>query len=187
MRCERARVKTHKQSELTGTTALRNSLSRAGANSRWDLGAMEQINDLERNLEWKEKCDDIPTLCDADVFPAVDRCPQEARLHRDFHPESSVWLDGDRMGGRAGLGQCGRRATAGICNGWSGEVLRPMRSDDRGRSFLPELRPALVRLTIHTLLPKPPANVISPARSKSPSELRPPNIVIPMRATEGAR
>jgi hypothetical protein len=51
---------------------------------------MEQIDDVERNLEWKEKCDDIPTLCGADVFPAVDRWAQEARLHWDFRPEPFV-------------------------------------------------------------------------------------------------
>src|SRR6202044_2090625 len=99
--------------------------------------AMEQIYDLKRNLEWKEKCDDIPTLCDAYVFPAVDHCPPEARLHWDFHPEPSVWLDGNRMGSRAGLGLCERRAAAGVCDGWAGAVPRPVRRDDRERSFLP--------------------------------------------------
>jgi len=148
---------------------------------------MEQIDDLERNLEWKEKCDDIPTLCDADVFPAVNHWPQEAGLHRDFHPESSVRLDSNRMGGRAGLGLYERRAVAGVCNGGSGAVLRPVRGDDRGRSFLPELRPAVVSRAIHTLLPKLPSAVVSPARSKYPSELRLPNIVIPTWTTEGVR
>jgi hypothetical protein len=148
---------------------------------------MEQIDDVERNLEWKEKCDDIPTLCDADVFPAVNHWPQEAGLHRDFHPESSVRLDSNRMVGRAGLGLRERRAAAGVCNGWSGEVLRPVRRDDCRRSFLPELRPAVVSCAIHTLLPKLPSAVVSPTRSKSLSELRPPNTVIPVRATEGVR
>jgi hypothetical protein len=148
---------------------------------------MEQIADVERNLEWEEMCDDIPTLCDAAVFPAVDRCLQEARLHWDFHPESSVWLDGDRMGSRAGLGLCERRTAAGVCNGWSGAVLRQVRGDDRGRPFLPELCPAVVSRTIHTFLPKLPAAVVSPTRSKYPSGLRSPNIAIPMRITEGAR
>src|SRR5579862_1726030 len=120
---------------------------------------MEQIGDANRNLEWKEKFHDIPALCDADVFPAVDRCSQKARLHRDFHPESSVWLDGNRLGRRAGLGLCERRAAAGVCNGWSGAVLRPVRRDDRGRSFLPELRPAILSCAIHTLLPKLPSAV----------------------------
>src|ERR1700722_19771557 len=140
---------------------------------------MEQIDDAKRNLEWKEKCDDIPTLCDVDVFSAVDHCPQEAGLHWGFHPESSVWLDGDRMGSRAGLGLCERRAAAGVCDGWAGAVLRPVRRDDRGRSFLPELCPAVVSRTIHEFLPKLLAAVVCPTRSKSPSELRPPTIVIP--------
>ena len=148
---------------------------------------VEQIDDANRNLEWKEKCDDIPTLCDADVFPAVDRRAQKARLYRDFHPESSVWLDGNRMDSRAGLGLRERRAAAGVCNGWSGAVLRPVRSDDRGHSLLPELRPAVLSRKIHTLLPKLPATGVIPTRSKSPSKLRPPNMIIPMRAIEGTR
>ncbi len=148
---------------------------------------MKQIDDANRNLEWQEKCHDNPTLCDADVFPAVDHCPQKARLHRDFHPESSVWLDGNRLDSRARLGLCERRAAAGVCDGWSGAVLRPVRGDDRGRSFLPELRPTVVIRAIHTLLSKLPAAVVNPARSKSPSKLRPLNIAVPMLATEGVR
>jgi hypothetical protein len=164
---------------------------------------MEQIDDAERNLGWKEKCDDIPTLCDADVLLAVDHCPQEARFHWGFHPESSVWLDDDRMGSRSGLGLRERRAAAGVCYGWPGAVLRPVRGDDRRRSFLSELRPTVVSRAIHVLLPKQasasasraahtlllklPAAVASPTRSNPPSELRPPNIVIPMWATEGVR
>jgi|ERR1700722_9553675 hypothetical protein len=148
---------------------------------------MEQIDDAKRNLEWKEKCDDIPTLCDVDVFSAVDHCPQEAGLHWGFHPESSVWLDGYRMDSRAGLGLRERRAAAGVCNGWSGAVLRPVRRDDRGRSFLPELRPAVVSCSIHTLLLKLPSAVVSSTGSKYPSELRLPNVVIPIRATEVVR
>ena len=105
---------------------------------------MEQICSLERNLEWKEKRDDILTLCDADVLPAVDHRTQEAGFHGDFHTESSVWLDGDWMGGRVGLGVRERRPAASVCDGWSGAVLRSLRSNDRGRSFLPELREAAV-------------------------------------------
>jgi hypothetical protein len=140
---------------------------------------MEQIDDAERNLEWKEKCDDIPTLCDAYVFPAVNHWPQEAGLHRDLHPESSVRLDGSRMGGRAGLGLRERRAATGVCNCGSGAVLRPVRRDDRGRSFLPELCPA----------------VVSRAISKSVSEMQPFPVIrailsksrLPERATMGVR
>jgi hypothetical protein len=62
-----------------------------------------------------------------------------------------------------------------------------VRRDDCRRSFLPELRPAVVSCAIHTLLPKLPSAVVSPTRSKSLSELRPPNTVIPVRATEGVR
>jgi len=105
---------------------------------------MEQIRERERNLGWKERCDDISALCDADVFFAVDYWAQEAGFYGDFHPESSVWLDGDWLGGGAGLGVRERRSAAGVCNGWAGAVLRPLRSDDRGRSFLPELRAAAV-------------------------------------------
>jgi hypothetical protein len=122
---------------------------------------MEQIDDEDRNLEWKEKCDDIPTLCDADVFPAVDHCPQEEGLHRHFHPESSVWLDGNRLDSRAGLGLRERRAAAGVCYGWPGTVLWPVRRDDRGRSFLPELCPA----------------VVSRTNGKSASEMRPSPVI----------
>src|ERR1700722_30671 len=140
---------------------------------------MEQIVDLQRNLKWKEKCDDIPTFCDADVFPAVDHCPPEARLQGDFHPEPSVWLDGNRVGSRAGLGLRGRRAAAGVCVGWSGALLRSVRRDDRGRSFLPQLRPA----------------VVSRANSKSASEMQPFPVIcailsksrLPERATMGVR
>ena len=83
------------------------------------------------------------------------------------------------MGSRAGLGLRERRAAAVVCYGWPGAVLRSVRGDDRGRSFLPKLRPAVVSCAIHTLLPKLPAAGVSPARSKYPSELRLPNIVIP--------
>jgi|HubBroStandDraft_6_1064221.scaffolds.fasta_scaffold00177_21 hypothetical protein len=109
---------------------------------------MEQIRERERNLGWKEKCDDISALCDADVFPAVDYWAPEAGLYRDFHFESSVWLDCDRMGGGVDLGLRERRPAAGVCDGGAGAVLRALRSDDRGRSFLPELRPsAVIRTT----------------------------------------
>jgi hypothetical protein len=140
---------------------------------------MEQIDDLERNLEWKEKCNDISTLCDADVLLAVDYFPPEARLHWDFHPESPVWLDGNRLDSRAGLGLCERRAANGVCDGRAGAVLRPVRRDDRGRSFLPELCPA----------------VVSRAISKSVSEMQPFPVIrailsksrLPERATMGVR
>jgi len=108
---------------------------------------MEQIGDAERSLGWKEKCDDIYFVRDADVLLAVDCGAPQARLHRDFHPESFVWLDRNRMGGRAGLGLRERRAAAGVCDGWASTVLRPVRSDDRGRSFLPKLCPAAVSRT----------------------------------------
>jgi len=108
---------------------------------------MEQIGDAERSLGWKEKCDDIYFVRDADVLLAVDCGAPEARLHRDFHPESFVWLDGNRVGGRAGLGLRERRAAAGVCDGRASTVLRPVRSDDRGRSFLPKLCPAAVSRT----------------------------------------
>jgi hypothetical protein len=105
---------------------------------------MEQICSLQRNLEWKEKCDDIFTLCDADVLPAVDHWTQEAGFHRDFPTESSVWLDGAWLGGGVGLGVRERRPAASVCDGWPGAVLRSLRCNDRGRSFLPELRAAAV-------------------------------------------
>jgi hypothetical protein len=105
---------------------------------------MEQIGSAARRLEWKEKCDDISALCDADVFSALDYWAQEAGLYRDFHFESSVWLDGDRMGGRADLGLRERRAAAGVCDGGSGALLQPVWSDDRGRPFLPKLRASAV-------------------------------------------
>ena len=108
---------------------------------------MEQIGDAERSLGWKEKCDDIYFVRDADVLLALHCGAPEARLHRDFHPESFVWLDGNRMGGRAGLGLRERRAAAGVCDGWASTVLRPVRSDDRGRSFLPKMCSAAVSRT----------------------------------------
>lgn len=140
---------------------------------------MEQIGDAERRLPWKESCDDIATLCDADVFFAVDYCPQEAGLHWDFHPESSVWLDGGGMGDRAGLGLRGRRPAARFRDGWPSALLYSVRSDDCRAAFLPELRQAAV----------------SRAISKSASEMQPPPVIratlsklrLPERATMGAR
>ena len=108
---------------------------------------MKQIGSAMRRLEWKEKCDDISGFCNADVFPAVDYRAPEAGLYRNFHCESSVWLDGDRMGDRAGVGVRERRPAAGICDGWAGAVLRAVRSDDRGRAFLSELRASAVNPT----------------------------------------
>jgi hypothetical protein len=105
---------------------------------------MKQIRELERISGWKEKCDDISGLCDVDVFPALDYWAQEARLHLDFHTESTVWLDGDRMGGRAGVGVRERHSTARVCHGRSGTLLHPMWSNNSGAAFLPELRASVV-------------------------------------------
>jgi hypothetical protein len=140
---------------------------------------MEQIGGAKRRLGWKEKCNDVSTLCDADVFFAVDYCPQETGLHWDFHSESSVWLDGGRMGHRAGLGLRSRRPAARFRDGWPSALLHSVRSDDRGAAFLPELRQAAV----------------SRAISKSASEMQPSPVIratlskprLPERATMGAR
>jgi hypothetical protein len=140
---------------------------------------MEQIDDAERNLEWKENCDDTPTLCDADVLLAVDHGAPEAGLHWDFHPESTVWLDGGRMGHRAGLGLRGRCPAACFRDGRPSALLHSVRSDDRGAAFLPELRQAAV----------------SRAISKSGSEMQPSSVIratlskprLLERATMGAR
>jgi hypothetical protein len=105
---------------------------------------MEQIGGVERNLGWKETCDDASNLCDADVFFAVDYCSPEAGLRRHFHGESPVWLDGGRMGYCTGLGLRGRRPAARFCDGWSGALLHPLRSDDGGAAFLSGLRAAVV-------------------------------------------
>jgi hypothetical protein len=105
---------------------------------------MEQIGGVERNLGWKETCYDVSTLCDADVFFAVDYCSPEAGLRRHFHGESPVWLDGGRMGYCTGLGLRGRRPAARFCDGWSGALLHPLRSDDGGAAFLSGLRAAVV-------------------------------------------
>jgi len=133
---------------------------------------MEQIRELERNLGWEEKCDDIFTLCDADVFPAFDHWAQEAGLHRDLYFESVVWLDCDRMGGGAGLGLRERGPAAGVCDGWAGAVLRALRSDDRGRSFLPELRAAAVSWANDKALSKTQPRAVSRLRRDARAELR---------------
>ncbi len=135
-------------------------------------GAVEQIGGLARRLRWKEKCDDISSLCDADVFFAVDHWAPEARFYRDFHSESSVWLDRDRMGGCAGLGLRERRPAAGVCHGWTGAVLPPVWGDDRGRSFLPKLRAAAVGGATNEALPETQASVVNPLRREAHGELR---------------
>ncbi len=113
---------------------------------------MEQIKGRERSLKWKESRDDISSVRDGDVFLAVDRGAQEAGLHGHFHPESSVWLDGDRMGRCASLGLRERRPAAGFCHSWSGALLQPVRCDDRGQPFLSKLRPSIVSRTINETL-----------------------------------
>jgi hypothetical protein len=133
---------------------------------------MEQICGRNRSFEWKEKCDDIFTLCDADVLPAVDHGAQETGFHGDFHTESSVWLDGDWMGGRVGLGLRERRPAASVCDGWSGAVLRSLRSNDRGRSFLPELREAAVSRANDKVLSETPPSAVSRLRRDAHAELR---------------
>ncbi len=127
---------------------------------------MEQIGGVNRRLEWKEKYDDVPTLCDVDVFFAVDYCSQEAGFRGHFHGESSVWLDGGRMGDRADLGLRGRDSAARFRDGWPGTVLHPVRCDDHGCSFLPELRQAAVSRTA----------------SKSASETQPSPVIRAIRA-----
>src|ERR1700728_575 len=135
---------------------------------------MEQIGSAARNLEWKESCDDISSVRHADVFPAVDYWAPEAGLHRHFHFESSVWLDRDRLGGRLGLGVRERRTAAGVCDGWSGAVLRPVRSDDRGRSFLPKLRAAALGRTTGRFRSKAERSAVTRVANKSTSEMQPP-------------
>src|ERR1700728_635077 len=135
---------------------------------------MEQIGSAARNLEWKESCDDISSVRHADVFPAVDYWTPEAGLHRHFHFESSVWLDRDRLGGRLGLGVRERRTAAGVCDGWSGAVLRRVRSDDRGRSFLSKLRASAVEYTAGRFHSKAQASAVTRPASKSTSEMQPP-------------
>jgi hypothetical protein len=134
---------------------------------------MEQIGGAARRLEWKEKCDDISSFCDAAVFSAVDYWAPEAGLYRDFHCESSVWVDGDRLGGRADLGVRERRAAASVRHGWSGAVLRAVRSDDRGRSFLPELRASAVVSTTDKALSDTQPSAVDRATGKSRSEGKP--------------
>src|SRR5580704_10506519 len=112
---------------------------------------MVQIGGVERNLGWKETCDDVSTLCDADVFFAVDYCSPEAELRWHFHGESPVWLDGGWMGYCSGLGLRGRHPAAHFCDGRSGALLHPVRSDDRGAAFLSELRAAVVSRGVRVL------------------------------------
>jgi hypothetical protein len=137
-------------------------------------GAMEQIRGLERNLGWKERRDDISGLCDADVFPAVDYRAQEAGLYRDFHFESSVWLDGDRMGGCAGLGVRERRPAAGVCDGRAGAVLRSVRGDHCWRSFLPKLRASAVSWANDKALSETRPSTLGRATNQSIVEAQPP-------------
>ena len=104
---------------------------------------MEQIGGLKRSSEWKEGGDDVSTLCDAAVFPAVDYRAQEAGLHGDFHTESPAWLDGNRMDCRNGLGlRSGRSARFCVCR--PSALLHAMRRDESGRPFLPNLRSSAV-------------------------------------------
>jgi len=135
---------------------------------------MEQICGLERNLGWREKCDDISGLCNAALFPAVDYWAPETGFYRDFHPESSVWLDGDWMGSGAGLGVRERRPAAGVCDRRAGAVLRPMWSDDRGRSFLSELRPSAVTRANGKALSDIELSAVNRATNQSTAEAQPP-------------
>jgi hypothetical protein len=133
---------------------------------------MEQICEQERNSGWKEECDDISAHCDADVFFAVDYWAQEAGLHRDLYFKSAVWLDGCWMGGSAGLGLRKRHPAAGVRDCWAGEVLRTVRSDDRGRSFLSKLRAAAVSCTTGKSVSTLRTPVVNPGIRDSLAELR---------------